>query len=302
MTSQPTGVFALLSRRELSGPFGAHSHGRGKAQCRVLESIRMISYDAGAASYDLLSGRWSQLYIPTLLAHAGITVGHRVLDIATGTGGAAILAASRVGAGGKVVGIDVSRPMLGVAAAKVAERPIALLQMDAQALAFKDESFDAVVCQLGLMFLPDALGALQEWRRVLRPRGHLAVCVWAAPDRVPLFGILMDELSRHLPDQRDVLYQPCALADAEVLKRLLAGGGLRAVRVIRETRAHRFTSFDEYWQPFEAGGGRHGQLYLRLPAPVRHTVRDTVRKRMGRFLADGCLEMEADVLFGAGER
>jgi len=262
----------------------------------------MISYDAGAASYDLLSGRWSRLYIPTLLAQAGIAVGHRVLDVATGTGEAAILAASRVGAGGKVVGIDVSRPMLGVAAAKMAERPIALLQMDAQALAFKDESFDAVVCQLGLMFLPDAVRALQEWTRVLRSRGHLAVCVWASPDRVPLFGILMNELSRHLPDERDVLYQPSALADAETLKRLLAGAGLKAVRVTRETRAHRFTSFDEYWQPFEAGGGRHGQLYMRLPGPVRRTVRDTVRKRMGPFFVDGCLQMEADVFFGAGER
>lgn len=115
----------------------------------------MISYDAGAAAYDLLSGRWSLLYIPALLAQAGIAVGQRVLDVATGTGEAAILAADRVGGAGKVVGIDVSRPMLGVAAAKKTEPPIVLLQMDAEALAFKDESFDAVVCQLGLMFLPD---------------------------------------------------------------------------------------------------------------------------------------------------
>jgi SAM-dependent methyltransferase len=262
----------------------------------------VISYDAGAASYDQLSGRWSRLYIPTLLAQAGIAVGHRVLDVATGTGEAAILAVSRVGAGGKVVGIDVSRPMLGVAAAKMAQAPIALLQMDAQALAFKDESFDAVVCQLGLMFLPDAVRALREWTRVLRSRGRLAVCVWATPDRVPLFGILMDELSCHLPDQRDELYQPSALADPDILGGLLAGAGLKAVRVTRETRVHRFTSFEEYWQPFEAGAGRHGQLYMRLPVPVRQTVRDTVRERMEPFFVDGCLRIEADVFLAAGER
>jgi SAM-dependent methyltransferase len=262
----------------------------------------MISYDAGAASYDLLTGRWSRLYIPTLLAQAGIAVGHRVLDVATGTGEAAIFAASRVGAGGRVVAIDVSRPMLGVAAAKIAARPIALLQMDAQALAFKDETFDAVVCQLGLMFMPDAASALQEWRRVLRSRGGLAVCVYATPDRVPLYGILMDELSRRLPDQRDVLYQPSVLADAEILERLLAGAGLKAVCVTRETRVHRFTSFDEYWQPFEAGGGRHGQLYMRLTVPVRQEVRAAVRERMAPFFVHGCLEVAADVFFGAGER
>jgi demethylmenaquinone methyltransferase/2-methoxy-6-polyprenyl-1,4-benzoquinol methylase len=78
-----------------------------------------------------------------LLAQAGVGVGHRVLDVATGTGEAAIFAASRVGGSGRVVRIDVSRPMLAVAAAKIAERPIVLLQMDAQAVAFKDASFDA---------------------------------------------------------------------------------------------------------------------------------------------------------------
>ena len=65
----------------------------------------MISYDAGAASYDLLSGRWSRLYVPTLLAEAGLATGHRVLDVATGTGEAATLAGSRVGTTGSVIGM-----------------------------------------------------------------------------------------------------------------------------------------------------------------------------------------------------
>ena len=91
--------------------------------------------------------------------------------------------------------------------------------------------------------------------RVLRGGARLAVCVWAAPEQVPLFGIRMDELSRYFPDQRAVLYQPSALADGDTLERLLAGAGLNAIRLTRETRAHRFTSFEEYWQPFEAGGG-----------------------------------------------
>jgi SAM-dependent methyltransferase len=262
----------------------------------------VISYDAGAASYDLLTGRWSRLYIPTLLAEAGVGVGHRVLDVAMGTGEAAVFAASLVGTSGRVVGIDVSRPMLAVAAGKIAKRPIGLLEMDAQALAFKDESFDAVVCQLGLMFMPDAASALQEWTRVLRSRSRLAVCVYATPDRVPLYGILMDELSRRLPGERDVLYQPSALADAGLLERLLAGAGLKAVRVIEETRVHRFASFDEYWRPFQAGGGRHGQLYARLTAPVQREVEAAVRDRMGRFGVDGRLEIAADVFIGVGER
>src|ERR1041385_5407614 len=124
-----------------------------------------------------MTGRWSRLYVPTLLAQAGVEAGHRVLDVATGTGEVAIVVASRVGASGKVVGIDVSRPMLAVAAGKIAERPIVLLEMDAQALAFKDDSFDAVVCQLGLMFLREAARGRHEWAWALGWRPGLAVGV-----------------------------------------------------------------------------------------------------------------------------
>jgi SAM-dependent methyltransferase len=165
----------------------------------------MISYDAGAVSYDLLTGRWSRLYVPTLLAEAGLATGHRVLDVATGTGEAATLAGAHVGTTGRVVGIDVSAPMLRIAASKVATYPVSLLLMDGQTLAFRDETFDAVVCQLG----------------------------------------------------------------RDTLERLLAGTGLKGIRLTRETRVHRFASFEEYWQPFEAGGGRHGQLLLRLPSAAR---------------------------------
>lgn len=70
----------------------------------------MISYDAGAACYDSLSGRWSRLYVPTLLAAARIGPSQQVLDVATGTGEAAIRAASFIGPAGKGAR---SRPVAG---------------------------------------------------------------------------------------------------------------------------------------------------------------------------------------------
>jgi hypothetical protein len=152
------------------------------------------------------------------------------------------------------------------------------------------------------MFMPDAAGALREWKRVLRTGSRLVVCVYATPDRVPLYGILMEELGRQLPDELGVLYQPSALADVKVLTRLLAAADLKAVRVFEETRVHQFSSFEEYWHPFEMGGGRHGQLYMRLSAPVREQVRAAVHDRMRQFFVDGRLEIAAAVLFGVGER
>ena len=151
----------------------------------------MISYDGGATSYDLLSGRWFRLYVPALLAEVGLATGHHVLDVATGTGEAAMLAGSRVGAAGRG---HWDRCVCANAAPKVAKQPVALFRMDGQTLAFRDQSFDAVMCQLGLMFMPDPETARREWVRVQRGGARLAVCVWAEPEQVPLFGILMDEV------------------------------------------------------------------------------------------------------------
>lgn len=257
-----------------------------------------ISYGAGASAYDRITGRWSRLYIPALLAAAEITAGQSVLDVATGTGEAAVLAASLVGPSGRVLAVDISLPMLRVAEPKVRGRPVTLSTMDAQALACRDHSFDAVICQLGLMFFPDVVRALKEFRRVLRPRGRVAVCVWSTPERVPLFGILSEALSRHLPAQREVLHLSFSLADPLRLERVLAGAGFHDDRVSRETRKIVFESFEEYWEPVEAGGGRLGQVYRGLSEGTRQAVREEVWKHLSQFESNGRLVMKAEALFG----
>lgn len=127
-----------------------------------------ISFDAGASIYDRSTGRWSRLYIPALLAAGHIGASEWVLDVATGTGEAALMIGSLVGPSGRVFGVDVSLPMLRVAQGRVAGESVTIVAMDGQALACRDEAFDAVVCQLGLMFFPDALTGLREfWRALL---------------------------------------------------------------------------------------------------------------------------------------
>ena len=77
-----------------------------------------MRYDAGAAAYDRLTGRWSRLYAPAALDAAGVKAGDRVLDLATGTGDTALLARARLGSFSTVIGVDLSLPMLLVAGAK----------------------------------------------------------------------------------------------------------------------------------------------------------------------------------------
>ena len=156
------------------------------------------------SAYDRYVGRWSRLFVPDVLATAEIGLSDRVLGVATGPGEAASAALAQVGASGLVVGADISAPMLDASSSLLAKRfrPVVA---DGQALPFRDASFDAVICQLGLMFFPDPARGLAEFRRVLRPRRRAAVCVISARERAPMWGVLAEALSQHLADQREVL-------------------------------------------------------------------------------------------------
>lgn len=257
------------------------------------------SFDAGAAAYERCMGRWSRLYVPALLARAGINAGQSVLDVATGTGEAAVAAARLVGPSGRVLGVDISLPMLQGARAGAAAS-VRLAAMDAQALAFGERRFDAAVCQLGLMFVPDLERALREIHRVLRPNGRFAACVWSTPARVPFTGVLADALSRQLPAERASLYAGYCLGDPSALARSLREAGFREVTVSAETRGIVFESFDDYWDPIESGGGRMGQIYRGLPEDARRAVRDEVRQLLSPFESGGRITIDAEALFASG--
>lgn len=210
------------------------------------------------------------------------------------------MAASAVSTSGRVITTDLSLPMLRVAKGKITGLPLDLVVMDGQDLACRDRSFDVVICQLGLMFFPDARRGLREFRRVLREHGRLALQVWSWPERVSFFGLLADALSRCFPDQRELLYSPAALADPDRLEQLLAIAGFRHVSVVKETREVAFDSFDHYWSAIEAGAGRLGQFYLELPDDERRAVRDDVSGRMAQFESGGRLVLTAEALIGTG--
>jgi ubiquinone/menaquinone biosynthesis C-methylase UbiE len=252
------------------------------------------------AAYGQYIGRWSQLFVPAVLAAAEVASGCRVLDVATGPGEAALVATSVVKPAGLVIGADISPAMLKAARARlgnVSFRPVAT---DGQALAFRDGSFDAVVCQLGLQFFPDPARGLLEFRRVLRVGRCTAVCVISTPDRAPMWGVLADALSHHLPDQREALHLSFALADTDRLEHLLRRAGFRDVRVKREMRQGTIDSFADYWAPIEAGTGQMPQAYLALPESSRRAVREEVQTRLAEFESGGRLVMEVETLIGVG--
>ena len=135
------------------------------------------------------------------------------------------MALSIVGSSGIVVGADIAPEMLEAARVRLASQTFRPAAADGQALPFGDDSFDAVICQLGLQFFPDPALGLLEFRRVLRPGSRAAVCVHSTPDRTPMWSVLAETLSRFLPERRNVLYLSWALADQGRLEKLFADAG-----------------------------------------------------------------------------
>jgi len=138
----PQRLEQLLSACQMSSEYGPGFHTRPGT-----------AVDLGA--YDAYLGRWSRLFVTSVLRAAHVSVGYRILDVATGPGEAALLALPATAPHGRVVGVDIAEPMLVAARHRVDNSAFCCVVADAQALPFGNSCFDAVVCQLSLMFLPD---------------------------------------------------------------------------------------------------------------------------------------------------
>ena len=148
-----------------------------------------------------------------------------VLDVATGPGTVARFAAKRIGPGGRVVATDISRPMLDVANSKPSSpdsAPITYIESPAAPLGVESAAFDFVVCQQGLQFFPDRLAALSEMRRALKPRGQLAIAVWAHIEDNAFYAALHAVLRESVPgDLADRLPATFSWPYARVLPQFL---------------------------------------------------------------------------------
>lgn len=190
-------------------------------------------------SYRNFSGSAAQTYeqyfVPAiaspvsteLLNTASLQEGEDVLDVACGTGVITRLAAAVVGASGSITGIDFAPDMLEVAAAiNQPEGPqIQWRKADAASLPLPDDSFDAVLCQMGLMFMEDKSAAIAEMRRVLKPGGRLIV---NTPGRIqPPFREMERAIMDHInPELGGFVRAVFSMHDPGELSALLAGVGL----------------------------------------------------------------------------
>jgi ubiquinone/menaquinone biosynthesis C-methylase UbiE len=202
---------------------------------------------------------------------ADLRAGDRVLDVATGTGNAAI-AAARCGA--KVLGIDYVATLLERARIRsMAEGLVAeFRQGDAESLPLEDGAFDAVISVFGVMFTPDQEQAAREMVRVCRPGGTIALACWT-PDG--FVGEMFQVISRHVAAPAGVR-SPMDWGREDRLKELL-GEGVSALVVQPRSYTFRFRSAQEFVHFFREYYGPTLRAFAALdPSAQADLTRDLV--------------------------
>lgn len=197
---------------------------------------------------------------------AAIAPGHRVLDLACGTGHPATTVAAWVGPSGHVTATDLSPEMVAAAKRAIARlglTNVEVQEMDMEQLAFPDGGFDAVTCRFGLMFCPEPARAAAEIHRVLKPGGRVALCVWDEPAKNPFFTAIGQLAGKFvaLPPPDPTAPGVFRLADHGALEALLTGAGFRDVRLQPMPMTFVYASPDEYWD-----------IQSQLAAPIKTAI------------------------------
>jgi ubiquinone/menaquinone biosynthesis C-methylase UbiE len=189
---------------------------------------------ADAENYDFYLGPVIfEPYAQYLAAHIDSTSLSRVLELASGTGRVTRHLRKALPTGVELWATDINSDMLDIAQRELDEDGINYKTEDIQHLSFADSTFDLVVCQFGIMFLPDKQQGFNEIFRVLKPGGRLMCFTWDSTLNNPLFGLLIDELMLPLFEDEDTtrFFTPFALHNPQQLTDWLNNAGFKEVIV-----------------------------------------------------------------------
>ncbi|MGH2445212.1 MAG: class I SAM-dependent methyltransferase [Candidatus Limnocylindria bacterium] len=230
-----------------------------------------MGFNVAAESYDRFMGRYSRLLAPQMAHFAGVTHGssQQALDVGCGPGALTAELVSRLGAEA-VSAVDPSTPF--VEAARARHPGVTVLQASAEQLPFDDGSFDASLAQLVVHFMSDPVAGLAEMRRVTRPHGVVAACVWdhaSAQGPLGVFWRAARELDPGVADESQL-----AGAREGHLAELFESAGLREIGQATLSVSLEHRSFEEWWEPFTGGVGPAGSYAAGLDPDRRAELRD----------------------------
>jgi ubiquinone/menaquinone biosynthesis C-methylase UbiE len=263
------------------------------------------AWDLCAERYDSCTTRAFAPFSEKLLALARLQSGQRVLDVATGGGVAALMAAGLVGPGGRVVGVDLSEAMIALARQKADHGAVTNVEfgpMDAEHLQFPPDSFDVVLCALGLMLFPQPVNALLEMRRVLKTGGTAVLSVFGRGSRVALRALLEPFLP-HMPPPERRGPSIFGLGRSEVLAELIQEAGFSEVTTEQQAHVLTFDEAEGVWEML-LSLGRLAQMHSRLSIEGQQELREQVFQiATEQFTSpQGALELPFEISYAVARR
>jgi SAM-dependent methyltransferase len=234
-------------------------------------------------AYDAFMGRYSRRLAPVFADFVGIAEGARVADVGAGTGA---LATELVARGLRVAAADPSPQFVDALRVRLPEAEVHVAP--AEELPWEDESFDAALAQLVVSFMRDAPTGISEMRRIVKPGGTVAVCMW---DKL---GMQMLAAVNHarvafggeggLPDTR--------YRTREEIEPLFAEGFADVHTELIEVEAP-YADYDEFWSALLGGAGPAGAWVVSLDDARREAVRAEIHSRLGEPAGPFTLRGEA---------
>ena len=241
-----------------------------------------------------------------MLNLAGVEAGSRVLDVAAGTGDDALLAARRVGPSGYVLATDLFTHMLEIAAELARQANVTNIEtrvMAAERVDLPPDTFDAVICRNGLMFVPDLHTALLGMHRVLRPGGKIAAVVHSSEAKNPVVAIAQEIVRRigHLP--RHAPGEPgwFALGAPGVLEAAFRRASFRDVSVEPISTSRHAASVQDVVRTLQDNPVLSEPLSHLGPAEREQASREMV-EALGRFAGPDGFDAQGESLIATGTK
>jgi ubiquinone/menaquinone biosynthesis C-methylase UbiE len=227
----------------------------------AFEAFEASGWETHAAGYDAFLRSVTSRTAEAVIDAARVRPGIRLLDVGTGPGQIAGIAAQR---GAVATGIDIAAAMIAIA--RQAWPAARFRRADAHDLPFSDASFDAVTGNFAILHLGRPEHAAAEFVRVLAPGGRVVLTVWDEPERVPLLGAMASALETcgiEPPDDIPIGPAFFRFSSDDELQALLEGVGCQDVTVDTLQFTHRVADAAEVWAGIVEGTVRTSALVVR---------------------------------------
>ncbi|MEN9907885.1 MAG: Ubiquinone/menaquinone biosynthesis C-methyltransferase UbiE [Bacteroidota bacterium] len=242
-----------------------------------------------------------------MLDMAGISTGHRVLDIAAGAGEQSITTAKKVGITGEVLATDISSNILEYAL-KMAEQNgisnIKIKVMDGENLSLDDETFDAVISRVGLIYFPDQQRALKEMLRVLKPGGKVAAIVYSTPEKNKFFSIPVSIIRNRakLPPALPGQPGPFSLGAEGIIEKAFEQAGFINVKSELVDSPLQLSSASECLRFEKESFGALHQMMSNLSNEEREAIWEEIERELQNFESEKGFSGPCEMVVAVGEK